>query len=65
VDIRSSKVCELGLLNYRAKHVFYSSSNRRFRCHDDYYWASVFEVRSHAVIMFLVCFSKEAGKQVV
>ncbi|XBI69981.1 hypothetical protein VPH35_064582 [Triticum aestivum] len=27
-----------------AKHVFYPSSNRRFRCHDDYYWASVFEV---------------------
>jgi hypothetical protein len=31
-------------LNYRAKHVFYPSSNRKFRCHDDYYWASVFEV---------------------
>ena len=44
LDIRSSKVCELGLLNYKAKHVFYPSSNRRFRCHDDYYWASVFEV---------------------
>lgn len=44
VDIRSSKVCELGLLNYRAKHVFYPSSNRRYRCHDDYYWASVFQV---------------------
>ncbi|GJN41334.1 hypothetical protein PR202_gn00694 [Eleusine coracana subsp. coracana] len=43
VDIRSSKVCELGLLNYRAKHVFYPS-NRKFRCHDDYYWASVFQV---------------------
>ncbi|CAL5069779.1 unnamed protein product [Urochloa decumbens] len=44
VDIRSSKVCELGLLNYRAKHVLYPSSKRRFRCHDDYYWASVFQV---------------------
>ncbi|KAL6652100.1 hypothetical protein ACP70R_011025 [Stipagrostis hirtigluma subsp. patula] len=44
VDLRSSKVCELGLLNYRAKHVFYPSSNRRFRCHDDYYWASIFQV---------------------
>ncbi|KAL6843781.1 hypothetical protein ACP4OV_026352 [Aristida adscensionis] len=44
VDLRSSKVCELGLLNYRAKHVFYPSSNKRFRCHDDYYWASVFQV---------------------
>uniref|UniRef100_A0A0D9W8Z2 Uncharacterized protein n=1 Tax=Leersia perrieri TaxID=77586 RepID=A0A0D9W8Z2_9ORYZ len=44
VDLRSSKVCELGMLNYRAKHVFYPSSNRKFRCHDDYYWASVFQV---------------------
>ncbi|CAD6259763.1 unnamed protein product [Miscanthus lutarioriparius] len=44
VDLRSSKVCELGLLNYRAKHIFYPSSKRRFRCHDDYYWASVLQV---------------------
>ncbi|KAJ1272608.1 hypothetical protein BS78_06G216100 [Paspalum vaginatum] len=44
VDLRSSKVCELGLLNYRAKHVFYPSSKRSFRCHDDYYWASVVQV---------------------
>ncbi|KAF8651815.1 hypothetical protein HU200_063338 [Digitaria exilis] len=43
VDLRSSKVCELGLLNYRAKHVFYPSTKRRFRCHDDY-WASIFQV---------------------
>ncbi|XP_040379298.1 uncharacterized protein LOC102705815 isoform X2 [Oryza brachyantha] len=48
VDLRSSKVCELGLFNYRAKHVFYPSSNRKFRCHDDYYWASVFQT-SYAV----------------
>nr|CAB3488152.1 unnamed protein product [Digitaria exilis] len=27
-----------------AKHVFYPSTKRRFRCHDDYYWASVFQV---------------------
>ncbi|XP_062186138.1 uncharacterized protein LOC133889698 [Phragmites australis] len=44
VDLRSSKVCELGLLKYRAKHIFYPSSNRRFRCHDDYYWTSIFQV---------------------
>lgn len=31
-------------MNYRAKHVFYPSSKRRFRCHDDYYWASVLQV---------------------
>lgn len=44
VDIRSSKICELGLLNYKAKHVFYPSEERRFRCRDDYYWASIFQV---------------------
>lgn len=44
VDIRSAKVCELGLLNYKAKHVFYPSEKKKFRCRYDYYWASVFEV---------------------
>ncbi|RVW93706.1 hypothetical protein CK203_043407 [Vitis vinifera] len=44
VDLRSSKVCELGLLNYKAKHVFYPLEKRKFRCHYDYYWASVFKV---------------------
>ncbi|TYG58123.1 hypothetical protein ES288_D08G197200v1 [Gossypium darwinii] len=44
VDIRSSKVCELGLLNYKTKHVFYSSENSKFRCRYDYYWTSVFKV---------------------
>ncbi|KAL8150506.1 hypothetical protein V2J09_020314 [Rumex salicifolius] len=44
VDLRSSKVCELGLLNFKAKHVFYPSERRKFRCHYDYYWASVFKV---------------------
>ncbi|KAM3267162.1 hypothetical protein P3S67_032626 [Capsicum chacoense] len=44
VDLRSSKVCELGLLNYKAKHVLYPSESKKFRCHYDYYWASVFKV---------------------
>nr|XP_043630815.1 uncharacterized protein LOC122602156 [Erigeron canadensis] len=44
VDLRSAKVCELGLLNYKAKHVFYPSEKKKFRCRYDYYWASVFEV---------------------
>ncbi|OWM65014.1 hypothetical protein CDL15_Pgr028732 [Punica granatum] len=44
VDIRSSKVCDLGLLNYNAKTVFSPSEKRKFRCHYDYYWASVFKV---------------------
>ncbi|XP_057766684.1 uncharacterized protein LOC130987089 isoform X2 [Salvia miltiorrhiza] len=44
VDLRSSKVCELGLLNYKAKHVFYPFERKKYRCHYDYYWASVFEV---------------------
>lgn len=45
VDLRSSKVCELGLLNYKAKHVFYPFDKKKFRCHYDYYWASVFKVK--------------------
>ncbi|XP_008238060.1 PREDICTED: uncharacterized protein LOC103336739 [Prunus mume] len=44
VDLKSSKVCELGLFNYKAKHVFYPFEGRRFRCRYDYYWASVFKV---------------------
>ncbi|KAK6117031.1 hypothetical protein DH2020_049275 [Rehmannia glutinosa] len=44
VDLRSSKVCELGLLNYKAKHVFYPFEQKKYRCHYDYYWASVFKV---------------------
>ncbi|KAL3818333.1 hypothetical protein ACJIZ3_004238 [Penstemon smallii] len=44
VDLRSSKVCELGLLNYKAKHVFYPLERKKYRCHYDYYWASVFKV---------------------
>ncbi|CAK9179407.1 unnamed protein product [Ilex paraguariensis] len=44
VDLRSSKVCELGLLNYKAKHVFYPSERKKLRCRYDYYWASVFKV---------------------
>jgi hypothetical protein len=46
VDLRSSKVCELGVLNYKAKHVFYfyPFQTNKFRCRYDYYWASVFKV---------------------
>ncbi|KAG8382062.1 hypothetical protein BUALT_Bualt05G0037700 [Buddleja alternifolia] len=44
VDLRSSKVCELGLLNYKAKHVFDPFERKKYRCHYDYYWASVFKV---------------------
>ncbi|KAA8521264.1 hypothetical protein F0562_011899 [Nyssa sinensis] len=44
VDLRSSKVCELGLLNYKAKHVFYPFERKKFRCRYDYYWASIFKV---------------------
>ncbi|OVA15193.1 hypothetical protein BVC80_8425g9 [Macleaya cordata] len=44
VDLRSSKVCELGLLNYKAKHVFDPYDRTRFRCRYDYYWASIFKV---------------------
>ncbi|XP_022881332.1 uncharacterized protein LOC111398590 isoform X3 [Olea europaea var. sylvestris] len=44
VDLRSTKVCELGLLNYKAKHVFHPRERKKYRCHYDYYWASIFEV---------------------
>ncbi|RAL41569.1 unnamed protein product [Cuscuta campestris] len=44
VDLRSSKVCELGLLNYKAKTVLYPHERKKFRCRYDYYWASVFKV---------------------
>ncbi|KAF4378553.1 hypothetical protein CsatB_003049 [Cannabis sativa] len=44
VDLKSSKVCELGLLNYKAKHVFYPFEKSKFRCRYDYYWASIFKV---------------------
>lgn len=54
VDIRFSKVCELGLLNYKANNVFYPLERSRFRCRHDYYWASVFEVIIHSCLPF--CF---------
>ncbi|CAI0441891.1 unnamed protein product [Linum tenue] len=44
VDLRSSKVCELGLLKYKTKNVFHPFDRNKFRCRYDYYWASVFEV---------------------
>ncbi|XP_042429773.1 uncharacterized protein LOC122016513 isoform X1 [Zingiber officinale] len=45
VDVRTSKICELGILNYRAKRVLYpSEKNTRFPCHYDYYWSAIFEV---------------------
>ncbi|XWS49450.1 hypothetical protein CRYUN_Cryun12cG0004700 [Craigia yunnanensis] len=51
VDIRSSKVCEIGLLKYKAKHVFYPFERSKFRCRYDYYWTSVFKVeyRDHSL----------------
>ncbi|KAH7514794.1 hypothetical protein FEM48_Zijuj11G0128300 [Ziziphus jujuba var. spinosa] len=47
VDLRSSKVCELGLFNYKAKQVTYPFGKSKFRCRYDYYWASVFKVEYH------------------
>ncbi|RZC94213.1 hypothetical protein C5167_021458 [Papaver somniferum] len=50
VDLRSSKVCELGLLNYKAKYVFDPLDKTRFRCRYDYYWATIFKIeyREHS-----------------
>uniref|UniRef100_A0A1D1YG95 Baculoviral IAP repeat-containing protein 1a n=1 Tax=Anthurium amnicola TaxID=1678845 RepID=A0A1D1YG95_9ARAE len=44
VDLRSSRVCELALSNYKAKHVLQPSGKSKVRCQDDYYWASIFKV---------------------
>ena len=44
VDLRSSKVCKIGLLNIKEQHVFYPFERDKFRCRYDYYWASVFKV---------------------
>ena len=55
VDLRSSQVCELGLLNYKAKNVFYPFHTNKFRCRYDYYWASVFKVSIYLSIC-LCCF---------
>ncbi|XP_054810232.1 uncharacterized protein LOC129311790 isoform X2 [Prosopis cineraria] len=44
VDIRSSKICELGLFNYKAKNLFHPFERNKFHCRYDYYWASVFKV---------------------
>ncbi|RYR33568.1 hypothetical protein Ahy_A10g048172 [Arachis hypogaea] len=40
----SSKICELGLLNYKAKDVFHHFERSKYRCRFDHYWASVFQV---------------------
>ncbi|KAK7839047.1 hypothetical protein CFP56_018816, partial [Quercus suber] len=42
-DLRSSQVCELGLLNYKAKNVFYPFHTNKFRCRYDYYWGFSFK----------------------
>ncbi|KAF7829143.1 putative transmembrane protein [Senna tora] len=44
VDIRSSKICEFGLSNYKAKHTSRPFEKSKYRCHYDYYWASIFKV---------------------
>lgn len=51
VDLRSTKVCQMGLLNFNSKNVLLSTGNSRYRCYYDYYWASVFKVeyKPHAL----------------
>ena len=57
VDLRSSQVCELGLLNYKAKNVFYPFHTNKFRCRYDYYWASIFKVSIYlsVYVVFINC----------
>ena len=59
VDLRSSKVCELGLFNYKAKHVFYPFEKSKFRCRYDYYWASIFKVCT--ILSVYTCFFSACG----
>jgi hypothetical protein len=58
VDLRSSKVCGIGLLNVKAQHVFYPFERDKFRCRYDYYWASVFKVVSYFTAIFCLLFFK-------
>ncbi|EPS59472.1 hypothetical protein M569_15336, partial [Genlisea aurea] len=44
VDLRSSKVCAIGVLNYNAKNVLYPLEKNKYRCHYDYYWAAILKV---------------------
>lgn len=55
VDLRSSKVCGIGLLNIKAQHVFYPFERDKFRCRYDYYWASVFKVASLILSSLWIC----------
>lgn len=44
VDLRSARVCEVGFLKYKARSVFFPSEKNDYRCHNVYYWTSVFKV---------------------
>ncbi|XP_026445277.1 uncharacterized protein LOC113345823 [Papaver somniferum] len=44
VHLRSAKVCELGLLNYKAKYVFDPLDKTIFHCRYVYYWATIFKI---------------------
>ncbi|XP_054824546.1 uncharacterized protein LOC129322312 isoform X2 [Prosopis cineraria] len=50
VDIRSSKNCNFGLSNYKAKYISHPLQRSKFRCYYDYYWASIFKVEYKDVL---------------
>ncbi|XP_028756153.1 uncharacterized protein LOC114715449 [Neltuma alba] len=50
VDIRSSKSCNFGLPNYKAKHISHPFQRSKFRSYYDYYWASIFKVEYKDVL---------------
>ncbi|CAN7013612.1 hypothetical protein IGI04_012885 [Brassica rapa subsp. trilocularis] len=64
VDLRSSKVCKIGLLNIKEQHVFYPFERDKFRCRYDYYWASVFKVEytDHLMGQTRLAFSEAPNK---
>ncbi|XP_074572317.1 uncharacterized protein LOC141828832 isoform X2 [Curcuma longa] len=47
VDLKASKVCELGTLNHKSNSAFYHLKKATFRCYYDYYWASIFEFEEY------------------
>ncbi|CAN6486985.1 unnamed protein product [Victoria cruziana] len=60
IDLRSAKVCDLGLFNQKSKSAVHNVERQRFRCHYDYYWASIFKVeyRQHPSGQMLRAFAE-------
>ncbi|KAF3795102.1 hypothetical protein EJ110_NYTH05992 [Nymphaea thermarum] len=60
IDLRSAKVCDLGFFNHKSKSALSNVERHKFRCHYDYYWASIFKVeyRQHPSGQMLHAFAE-------